>query len=164
MRMAAIVIVLLLILLSTTALADVPGLMNYQGTLTDEHGVAMDTTVSMTFSIYPLSVGGTSVWTETQPAVVVSSGIFNVLLGSVNSISDTVFKDPERWLGIQVGGDAEMTPRQRMASVGYAFVSGSGTGASEQSSAWCSAGQFPGRAPRNAPRDRRPHRWSSRRP
>jgi hypothetical protein len=101
--------------------AGVPGLMNYQGTLTDVDGMALDTTVSMTFSIYPISAGGTPVWTETQPAVVVSSGIFNVLLGSVNSIPDTVFKDPERWLGVQVGSDPELGPRQRLAAVGYAF-------------------------------------------
>ena len=120
MRMAAIVIVLSLVLLSTTALAEVPGLMNYQGTLTDGDGVALDTTVSMTFSIYTDSVGGSQVWTETQLAVAVGSGLFNVLLGSVNRIPDTVFKDPERWLGVQVGGDPELTPRQRIASVGYA--------------------------------------------
>jgi len=149
MRAIAFMVVLSIVLLSTVVLAgdvateatrtdafrltpaespaskgpktEVPGLMNYQGTLTDEHGMAMDTTVSMAFSIYTDSTGGSTVWTETQPVVIVSSGVFNVLLGNVNSISDTVFKDPERWLGIQVGGDAEMTPRQRIAAVGYAF-------------------------------------------
>jgi len=100
---------------------EVPGLMNYQGTLTDEDGVAMDTTVSMAFSIYDDSTGGTLKWTETQPAVVVSSGIFNVLLGRVNSIPDTVFKAPTRWLGVRVGGDPELQPRQRITAVGYAF-------------------------------------------
>jgi len=124
MRAMAFMLVLSMVLLSTAALADVPGLINYQGTLTDDAGVAQDTTVTMTFSIYNDSTGGTQVWTEAQAAVEVNSGMFNVLLGSVNTISDTVFKEPTRWLGIQVGGDAEMTPRQRIASVGYAFVSG----------------------------------------
>jgi hypothetical protein len=99
----------------------VPGLINYQGTLTDSAGVALDTTVSMIYSIYTDSIGGTMVWTETQSTVVVSQGIYNVLLGSVNAISDTVFKDPERWLGVQVGGDPELAPRQRIAAVGYAL-------------------------------------------
>lgn len=121
MRVAAIVSLLSLVLLSTAALADVSGLMNYQGTLTYGDGVALDTTISMTFSIYTDSTGGTQVWTETQAAVVVSNGLFNVLLGSVNAISDTVFSDPVRWLGVQVGGDPELTPRQRIAVVGYAF-------------------------------------------
>jgi hypothetical protein len=149
MRASVFVVVLSMVVLSTAALADgpestvgradgygmartnesaskdmrteVPGLMSFQGTLTDEHGVAMDTTISMAFSIYTDSTGGTQVWTETQPAVVVSSGLFNVLLGRVNSIPDTVFKNPSRWLGIKVGGDPEMSSRHRLAAVGYAF-------------------------------------------
>jgi len=149
MRARVFVVVLSMIVLSTAALADgpgsavgqadrydlaranesasksvrkeVPGVMSFQGTLTDEHGVAMDTTVSMAFSIYSDSTGGTLVWTETQPVVVVSSGLFNVLLGRINSIPDTVFKEPSRWLGVKVGGDPEMTSRQRLAAVGYAF-------------------------------------------
>jgi hypothetical protein len=131
MKAMVLVVLLSIALLSTIALADVPGLMNYQGTLTDDSGVSLDTTVAMTFSVYTDSTAGIQVWTETQAAVVVSSGIFNVLLGSVNTIEDTVFNGPDRWLGIQVGGDAEMTPRQRIASVGYAFVAGSGGGASD---------------------------------
>ena len=93
MRATAIILVLSIVLVSTAALADVPGLINYQGTLTDGDGVALDTTVSMTFSIYTDSAGGSQVWTETQLAVAVGSGMFNVLLGSINSIPDTVFKD-----------------------------------------------------------------------
>ncbi len=124
MRATAFMVMLSMALLSTTALADVPGLINYQGTLIDSNGVALDTTVSMIFSIYADSIGEAYVWTETQPAVAVGSGLFNVLLGSVNSIPDTVFKDPERWLGIQIGGDPEMTPRQRIGGIGYAFKAG----------------------------------------
>jgi hypothetical protein len=121
MRTIAFIVALWIVMLSTVALADVPGLINYQGTLTDEYGVAMDTTVSMTFSIYTDSTGGAQVWTESQLAVTVSSGLFNVLLGSVNTIPDTVFHGISRWLGVQVEGEPEMTPRQRIVAVGYAF-------------------------------------------
>ena len=103
--------------------AEVPGMMNYQGTLTDGDGVALDTTVSMTFAIYADSTGGIPVpiWWETQPSVVVSHGLFNVLLGRVNAIPDTVFRNPSRWLAVQVGSDPAMEPRERIAVVGYAF-------------------------------------------
>jgi len=121
MKAIAFMTVLSLALLSMTAIADIPGLINYQGTLTDDGGVALDTTLSMTFSIYNDSTAGSVVWTENQSEVFVSTGIFNVLLGSVNSIPDTVFNSPERWLGVQVGSGAELHPRQRIASVGYAF-------------------------------------------
>jgi hypothetical protein len=121
MKTIVFVIVLSMALPSTAALADVPGLMSYQGTLTDDGGVALDTTVSMTFTIYADSTGVKQIWTETQPSVIVSNGLFTVLLGGVNGIVDTVFQNPNRWFGLQVGGDAEMTPRQRITSVGYAF-------------------------------------------
>ncbi|MFC1683792.1 hypothetical protein ACFL0G_06275, partial [Candidatus Zixiibacteriota bacterium] len=121
MRTIVCAVLISVVMLTTAVLADVPGLMNYQGTLTDDNGMALDTTVAMTFSIYTDSTGGSQVWTETQPAVGVNSGIFNVLLGRVNAISDTVFKDPSRWLGVQVGDDPELAARQRIASVGYSF-------------------------------------------
>lgn len=100
---------------------DVPGLMSYQGLLTDDDGLALDTTVSITFSIYKDSTGGQKVWSETQSNVAVTNGLFDVQMGRMNSIPDSVFKDPGRWLGIKVGAYPELQPRQRIAAVGYAF-------------------------------------------
>jgi hypothetical protein len=110
-----------IILLCSMALAGVPQLINYQGRLTDVGGNALDTTVSIVFTIYDDSTGGTAKWTETQGSVTVTDGLFNVLLGSVNPIMDTVFNDDTRYLGITVGGDPEISPRIRIVSVGYAM-------------------------------------------
>jgi hypothetical protein len=102
--------------------AAVPHQMHYQGHLTDSGGAPLDTTVSMTFTIYDdSSVSGTVWWTETQPNVVVSNGLFVVLLGSQNGVPDTVFRDTTRWLGIQIGFDPEITPRTKLVTVPYAF-------------------------------------------
>jgi hypothetical protein len=106
---------------SRSSKAVVPGLISYQGTLTDTNGVVLNTIVSIAFSIYTDSTGGTQIWTETQPLVEIKDGLFDVLLGRVNAIPDTVFQDPERWLGVQVESDPELVPRQRLAAVGYAF-------------------------------------------
>jgi len=122
MRAIAFVILLSVMLFAATALADVPGQISYQGTLTDDSDVALDTTVAMIFTIYYDSTGAASIWTETQPAVEVTSGIFNVLLGSVNPLSEGLFGgSPSRWLGVQVGGDPELVPRQRIVTVAHAF-------------------------------------------
>lgn len=121
MRKTAFILALLLPLLPTATQAQVPGVMSYQGTLTDSNNVALDTSFSLTFTIYTDSIGGRQVWTETQSAVEVSHGLFNVLLGRVNAIPDTVFNDSSRWLGLQLESDPELTPRQRISSVGYAF-------------------------------------------
>jgi len=121
MRTVFFAVLLSTALLSSVAQADVPGLISYQGILTDDDGVALDATVAITFSIYTDSTGGSQLWTETQSAVSVSQGVFNVLLGRVNPISDAVFSAASCWLQIQVGGDPLMQPRQRIVAVGYAF-------------------------------------------
>ena len=72
-------------------------------------------------SPFPCSqpTGGTAFWSETQ-SVSVTDGLFNVLLGSTLALDPDDFTGAT-WLGIKVGGDNEMTPRQRVVSVGYAL-------------------------------------------
>jgi hypothetical protein len=104
--------------------AQVPQMINYQGKLTSNTGAPVNDTLQIVFSIYADSVGGTALWTETQPAVVIEKGVFNVLLGNVIRISNSVFNGDVRYLGVKVGSDPEITPRKPMVSVGYAFHSG----------------------------------------
>jgi hypothetical protein len=121
MRKVSSVALLLLTLMITAALAEVPGQMSYQGTLTDSIGVAVDDIVSMTFAIYTDPEGGLPLWAETQGSVAVSQGIFNVQLGAGNPLPDSIFNAPNRWLGISIFEDPEMQPRQQIVTVGYAF-------------------------------------------
>ncbi len=107
--------------MASIATADVPPMMRYQGFLTDESGEPLNDTLSMTFTIYDDLYEGAVWWTETQPEVAVNNGLFNVLLGSVNPIEDTVFAGPERWLGITVAPAPEVVPRTRLVTVPYAF-------------------------------------------
>lgn len=103
--------------------AQVPKLINYQGKLTTPQGTPLDTTVSMLFSIYSDSTSGDPLWIETQPSIKVDKSIFNVLLGSVNEIPESVFTGAIRYMGVKVGDDPEMTPRKSIVSVGYAYNS-----------------------------------------
>jgi len=96
----------------------IPTLINYQGYLTDSSGTPINAILSITFAIY--DAGATQLWTETQPSVSVSNGLFNVLLGSVSPIN-TSHLSGVTYLGVRVGADAEMTPRQRLVSVAYAL-------------------------------------------
>ena len=101
--------------------ASVPPMINYQGKLGNASGAPVgDGVYSMQFAIYDVSVGGSALWTETNPNVQVKGGLFSVLLGSVNNIPSTVFSASNRFFGVTVGTDAEMTPRQQIASVGFA--------------------------------------------
>jgi hypothetical protein len=54
-------------------------------------------------------------------ASVSNAGIFSVLLGDTVSLpADTLNRNP--YLGIQVGSDGEMTPRQYLSSVPFARI------------------------------------------
>jgi hypothetical protein len=119
-----------LLAMASVATADVPTLMQYQGFLTDEEGEPLNDTLSMTFTIYPDAYEAIVIWTETQPNVIVTNGLFHVLLGSVNPISDTVFAETERWLGITVDPDPEIVPRTRLVTVPYAYRAATVDGAS----------------------------------
>jgi len=114
-------IVLSIAFAASTALAAAPGLMNYQGILTDAGGaVVVDGDYSVTFAIYADSSGGTPLWSETR-TVPVADGLFNELLGSVNTLTPALFAATPRWMGITVGGDPEMTPRMKIGSVPWAL-------------------------------------------
>ena len=97
--------------------------INYQGYLTDAGGNPVNGSLDMVFRLYNLETGGTSLWSETQTGVPVTGGLFSVLLGSVDPLSRSVFEQNEEvWLGVSVGADEEMAPREKMSSAPYAFT------------------------------------------
>jgi hypothetical protein len=115
----------LLTFYSPTAKAAINPHINFQGKLTNPDSTNVTNgTYSIVFSIYTVASGGSAVWTETQPSVSVSDGIFRVALGSVTALPGSVdFNSSNLFLGIKVGADAEMTPRVQFTSAPYAFNS-----------------------------------------
>ncbi len=102
----------------------VPPMISYQGKLMDSAGAPIaDGAYSMQFSIYDIPTGGTALWTETNTNVVVTNGLFAVMIGSVSALPAAVFDSPDRYFGIAVDGDPETSPRQRIASVAFAQIS-----------------------------------------
>lgn len=115
--------------------AVVPQMINYSGTLTNVGGVPVsDGTYNIEFNIYSVPTAGTPLWTEKWSAtatpaspVLVTGGVFNVMLGAITPLPVDFFtNNPNTYLGIKVGADSEMLPRQKIASVGYAFAAGNG--------------------------------------
>jgi hypothetical protein len=96
--------------------------ISYQGRLADSGGTPVNDTVGMTFRIYNAATGGSPLWTETYPAVQISDGLFHVLLGSTTPLPQSLFSDNDTlYLGITVGADDEMTPREQLASAPWAM-------------------------------------------
>lgn len=107
-------------ILAPLALAAPPQTINYQGYLTtNPGGIPVNNTVGMTFKFYNAVSLGALLHTETQPAVVVTNGNFNLLLGAPTPIPLPF--DVPYWLGVTINGDPEMSPRQPLASSPYAF-------------------------------------------
>lgn len=118
-----LVLVFCAVLIPTALVASVPPLLNYQGTLRDNLGeLVPDGNYSVTFRIWDSETSGNAVWQEGR-LVAVQDGLFTVLLGSIVPIPDSLFESPDRWIGLQVGLDAEMSPRQRLVSVPFAWQS-----------------------------------------
>lgn len=113
-----VMVVCVLQAFSPAAYAAVPTTINHQGYLTNASGQPVDGAVSMVFTLY--KADNSQVWTETQSSVQVTKGVYSVLLGSVMSLAALPF-DVQYFLGIKVGSDQEMSPRQALASTAYSF-------------------------------------------
>ncbi|MCL4305155.1 hypothetical protein KJZ99_04525 [bacterium] len=121
---------LAILVVAANALA-IPQLINYQGQLNGTGGIPLDTTVSMTMRLYDGPGGAaTLLWTEAHPAVAVQGGLFDLTLGSITALNLSLMNNTEVWLGVTIGNDSEMTPRERIVAVGYSFRVGTVDGAS----------------------------------
>lgn len=87
-----------------------------QGRLTNASGTPLNGNYNMTFRVYDVSSGGTALCNDPMTNVPVNNGLFNVSVYCFGG-----FDGGARWLGITVGDDAEMTPRQPIYPVPYAM-------------------------------------------
>ena len=83
------------IALTLTSYAAIPHLINFQGRATDTNGAPLSGTYNLTFRIYDHVTAGDPAapndpyrkWTETHQNLVITNGIFQVLLGSVTALN-----------------------------------------------------------------------------
>lgn len=124
-----------------------PGLLSYQGRVTDAAGILIGNTTPanrlVTFKLYSASSGGTALYAESQ-TVTISGGEFSVLIGigtgitalpgpsspgaPIKAISDVVNTGTytSLYLGVTVDDgtaavDPEISPRQQMVSGAFAL-------------------------------------------
>jgi hypothetical protein len=90
--------------------------ITYQGKLTNAAGSPLTGTYSVTFKLYDASTGGTTLSTDTH-SVTATNGLFTTTI----AVNSAVINGRSLWLGIKVGSDAEMTPRQEIRPVPYAL-------------------------------------------
>ena len=114
-----------LLLLAAPALALMqPQRINFQGKLINPStNNPQAGPVGLTFNIYNVPTGGSSLYTETQNSVPLNNGVFSVEIGTVTGLSRELFLGASVYLGVTVVGDAggEMLPRQNLVMSAYAF-------------------------------------------
>jgi hypothetical protein len=118
------IIILALVLIGVTVseiYAQAPSTMAYQGRLTNITGDPITAVSNVIFSVYVGASGGTALWAETLSVAPNDQGIFTIELGNTRPLSSVVFDGSVRFIGIKVGDDAEMIPRQFVTSAPYAI-------------------------------------------
>jgi len=101
------------------ALAPRSSYIPIQGRLTDASGNPLTGPYDMTFNLYDQFTGGTVLCHDTATGVTVENGLFNAYM---NMQGCTAIDGRQLYLGIQVGTDPEMTPRQFIDNVVTAWT------------------------------------------
>jgi len=121
-KMLSLMTIFLVLTLSTmSALAQDSLLISYQGLILDAGGDPITGSPAITFKIY--NAGGAQQWTETHPAVTVTGGLCDIILGSQEFLPTSIFNGEDRYLGLAIDGSRELTPRTLMTSSPGAAVS-----------------------------------------
>ncbi len=99
-------------------------LIPVQGRLTDASGTPLNGTYTITASLYDVDTGGTPRCTSTPVTAQVTNGLFNMTIGNpgfLGHCNASNINGDFLYLGIKVGSDPEMTPRQIIWPVPYAY-------------------------------------------
>jgi hypothetical protein len=114
---------LLLSVLISTASAQIPRSISYQGVLTEANGNPKpDGDYAFTFRLYETNIGGAAIWSETK-TLAVERGLFSTALGDQTAFGPEVKFDKPYWLGIQVGNEAELPQRIALSASAYSLNS-----------------------------------------
>jgi len=117
-RIIILLIALALMHFSSSLMAQIPRVINYQGMLLDSGEQPVpEGDYKITFNLY--DDGNNLLWSEVHNNVYIGGGMFHVLLGTINPLN-IPFNIPY-FLGIQVENDPELQPRMKMTSAAYSF-------------------------------------------
>ena len=117
---------------SASAAQTVPLTLTQQGRLLDSSNAPVDgVQLTFTFTLYTAATGGAGIWTEDQ-IITPDQGYFSARLGETTPFPATIFDGSRAalYLGIKIGSDTEMAPRQQLTSVPFAMLALSATSAS----------------------------------
>jgi hypothetical protein len=123
-------VIVLLAMTSFMVHASVPQKINFQGKLIEDD-VAVNGFRSMTFSLWGSDTGGaptSGIWSENQTSVEIIEGIYNVQLGSVDSLPSDLYTYDQLFLQIDIvhptAGSQRLLPLLEITSTVFALKAG----------------------------------------
>ena len=120
-----LILILIFSIITTTLLAKVPYLINYQGKLM-ENGVPVNGSHNIVFRIYDAPTDGTLIWEGDVQTVQITNGLFSAYIGETTAVGSPIafsnidWGSGDKYLEIQIDTDT-MQPRERLTSVAYAL-------------------------------------------
>ncbi len=107
-------------LLPALSLAAAPAWIPVQAYLTDADGNPLDGEHDIDLRLYDADAGGAALFDENH-TVMVEQGLVTLYLGANQALDLSLFRDQdELYLGIEIDGDGEMSPRLTLGSVPFA--------------------------------------------
>jgi hypothetical protein len=114
------------------------GVFSYSGYLRTAGGAAETAPQSIAFTLYDAATGGAVIWTQTVTVTPDSEGWFCAVLSHDAGLVAGL--ESQLWLGIKVGGEAEMAPRTKLGASLWALAVD--WGGVQNRPAACPSGQF----------------------
>ncbi|MBI2083304.1 MAG: hypothetical protein HYT76_07005 [Deltaproteobacteria bacterium] len=111
-----ILIFLFLLLFPLAALAGTRDRLFHQGFVVDEEGNPLGGFLEVTFRLYPDSSSADPVWEEAQN-LSFDQGVFTAELGATVPFPVDLFENESLYLGVQIEGDREFSPRLAIFSI-----------------------------------------------
>lgn len=100
-----------------------PRTLSFQGRLMDKTNTPITAETRLRFALYnsPTASGSSLLWQEVQSITPNQDGYFTTMLGKKVSLrQDIMTNNPNVFVGITVGNNTELQPRQQLATGGYA--------------------------------------------
>ena len=110
-----------MLLLLPLSASGIPPYLTHQGMIYDSENTPVTGVEQVIFTLYDSAENGQVLWTETLD-ITFDAGYYSVTLGlSENNLDLAIFDGQALYLGITLGDNAEMDPRNRVSSVPYAI-------------------------------------------
>ena len=107
--------------LSSVAFAQIPRQISYQGLLVAPNGMPISNGKHVIrIAIYDAPAATLDIFNETDETTT-SNGLFNIIIGGILPIPQSLDFSKQYWLGVSVDGGTEMVPRTALTSVPYAL-------------------------------------------